>query len=275
MTKHWDTFLSHCSSIRSLHLCGCKLIERDGSSSSLELAAYKAKVENLRLYCAGQDPDDGLAWILSLTSPISSFNLTNLSSLELWAICVHDESWIATILDAQKSDFILQHLGLFGVEGYPTKGLLKQSLSRFTSVCKLSISEATMPIFRRNFMEVEGITFGYAAAWISILPANITSTVEELDIHIEASCWLHGPLGVDEILSYNSLNAMSKVKQVKLHLEETSEEFDADVFLREEWYNNCEDTELYHEPDQVKLREWVASVVLPKTYLEGKVSIEG
>ncbi|KAH8832241.1 hypothetical protein DL96DRAFT_1676743 [Flagelloscypha sp. PMI_526] len=265
--------LTRPSGIRSLQLCGCKLEETNNTYISLVPAAYSSKIENLRLYYIDQDPNCGLALISSLTSPASSFDITNLSSLELWAIGVEDDTWIPAILDAQKNDFTLQHLGLFAVEGYPENEGFIHSLSRFTSICKLSISEANSPIFDYDTKEVEGIVFGFAAAWMSVLPTNIVSTVEELDIHIEASNWSTGPLGVDEILSSDALNLMQKVQQVRLHVEERSGKFDVDMFLREEW-NSREDIEPSHELDQATLRKWVASVVLPRTYSEGKVAID-
>ncbi|KAH8825500.1 hypothetical protein DL96DRAFT_1734301, partial [Flagelloscypha sp. PMI_526] len=162
--------LTRPSTIRSFHLYGGRLFEEDKPSSSSVPAIYQAQVTNLRLYYIDETPSVGLRLILSLISPASSLNVTNLSSLELSAIGVQDETWIPTILNAQKSDSALQHLGPFAVEEYPKNELFIQSLSRFTSIYKLSISEANSPIFTYQTLEVGGIKFGFAAAWMSALP---------------------------------------------------------------------------------------------------------
>ncbi|KAH8832303.1 hypothetical protein DL96DRAFT_1581633 [Flagelloscypha sp. PMI_526] len=264
--------LTRPSGIHSLQLCGSKFLEEDNPSKSLVPAICQAKIEHLRLYYLHQNPKGGLRLISSLTSPASSFDVTNLSSLELWAVGVQDETWIPSILNAQKNEFTLRHLGLFAVEGYPKKESFIQSLSRFTSIQKFTISEANSPIFEYDALEVEGIEFGFAAAWLSALPANITSTVEEIDIHIETGQhWTRGLLhGMDELLSSSSLNAM---KKVVLRVEENDPVFDVEEFLRTEVHTEDND-ELSRPPEPLSLREWIGSFVLPNTYREGKVDVE-
>ncbi|KAH8796239.1 hypothetical protein DL96DRAFT_1644071 [Flagelloscypha sp. PMI_526] len=252
--------LTKPSGIRSLHLYGFEFLERkDDPCHSLQPAEHQSKIENFRLYYMCHDPVFGLRMIRSFTSPISSFNVTNLFSLELWGIGVQDDTWIPAILDAQRSDAVLQQLGLF----------LRfiQSLSRFTSIRKLSVSEQSSPIFRYEPLEVNGIISGFAAAWISSLPMNIISTVEEL---------LTGLLGVDEILTRNSSNGLAMTKNIRLQVGETPEAVDVEDFLREKWSSRDggEDSSHSSDLDKETLRKWVASIVLPKTSLKRKVEVD-
>ncbi|KAH8832245.1 hypothetical protein DL96DRAFT_1581443 [Flagelloscypha sp. PMI_526] len=264
--------LTKRSGIRSLHLCGSKFLDGDDPSSALVPALYKAKIENLRLYYLHQNITGGLWLISSLISPASSFDVTNLSSLELWAVGVEDETWIPAILGAQRSDSALQHLGLFAVEGYPKKEFFVQSLSRFTSIRKFSISEADRPIFSYEILQVEGIVFGFAAAWISALPKNIASSVEEVNIHIEARQWALGLQGVDALLSSDAMNVMPQVKKIKLHVKDAGGEGDAERFLLDEWRLHKKH-QVSSDPDQATLRKWAMSMILPKTYPGGKVEL--
>ncbi|KAH8832243.1 hypothetical protein DL96DRAFT_1581440 [Flagelloscypha sp. PMI_526] len=266
--------LTRPSSLRSLHLYGFHLSEEaDPPDSSLLPALNQAQIENLRLYYVDQDPEAGLRLISSFTSPASSFDVTRLSSLELWGIGVEDDTWIPALLDAQKSDSVLQHLGLFRVEGYPKDEQFIKSLSRFTSIRKLSISEDYEPIFDYEPFEVDNIVLGFAAAWIAALPQNIRSTVEELDLRIEAGdYWSDGLRGMDELLVSTSLNGMDKVKKIQIRMEEPGKDFDIEEFLRDEWQYRVSVSET--DPDLMTICKWVASVVLPKASLEGTVEVD-
>ncbi|KAH8832244.1 hypothetical protein DL96DRAFT_1581441 [Flagelloscypha sp. PMI_526] len=115
---HQLLHLTRPSGIRSLHLYGFQFLEKiDDPSHSLLPAVHQAEIQNLRLYYIGLLADVPLRMILSFISPVSSFNVTNISSLELWGLVAQDDTWIPSILDAQRSEASLSHLGLFLVEG--------------------------------------------------------------------------------------------------------------------------------------------------------------
>ncbi|KAH8832237.1 hypothetical protein DL96DRAFT_1581423 [Flagelloscypha sp. PMI_526] len=250
------------SNIRSLHLFGSHLLEKDDPSSSLVPALHQAKIKNIRVYYLDENPTGGLRLISSLTSPASPFDVTNLTSLELWAVDPVDDTWIPAILDAQKKGSTLEHLGLLKTRGNPNNEVFLQKLARFTSIRELSISE-----YNNALHVVHGTLVGSAAAWLSALPTNITSAVERILIHIEPSHYQDQELqGVDEVL-YRS---HSNMKEVILHLEEPGGEFDVEDFLQKEWYG-CKDTELPSDSSEMTLRKWIATVILPKTYLEKRV----
>ncbi|KAH8798704.1 hypothetical protein DL96DRAFT_879299 [Flagelloscypha sp. PMI_526] len=107
--------LTKPSGLASLHLKGFELEKIP--TNSLIPPLHQAKIKNLRLYDIDRHPDRGLRMISYFISPASSFDISNLSSLDLCGICVDHDTWIPAILGAQKSNSTLEHLGLFHVEG--------------------------------------------------------------------------------------------------------------------------------------------------------------
>ncbi|KAH8832242.1 hypothetical protein DL96DRAFT_1581439 [Flagelloscypha sp. PMI_526] len=257
------------SDIRSLHLFGCRLLRSYDLFPSIELAVHHAIIKNLRLYYIDERLDGGLRLITLLTSSASSFDVTNLSSLELCAVDPADDTWIPALLDAQKSDSSLEHLALLLVRGFPKNERLFQRLSRFTSIRKLSFSAYRDIMYEPRF--IDGAAFGSAAAWISVLPTNIQSSVEEIIIFLDLARYPGHELGgVDELLCSRSSNMMYKVKKVTIRLEDLNGEFKVEEFFREQWRNGLEN----EFPDEMALKRWIAAEILPKTYLEGRVVVE-